>query len=74
MLPPQTFLLQHTQLSVQLGSGRDAVVHLLFSYADRQAIFSIFKVLEEEFGFSKQQLGLIGSAFAIVYALSAPPS
>jgi len=43
-----------------------------FNYADRQAIFSIFKVLESEFGFSKQQLGLIGSAFAIVYALSAP--
>jgi predicted MFS family arabinose efflux permease len=43
-----------------------------FNYADRQAIFSIFKPLEQEFGFSKQQLGLIGSAFAIVYALSAP--
>jgi MFS family permease len=43
-----------------------------FNYADRQAIFSIFKVLENEFGFSKQELGLIGSAFAIVYALSAP--
>ena len=43
-----------------------------FNYADRQAILSIFKVLESEFGFSKQQLGLIGSAFAIVYAFSAP--
>jgi MFS family permease len=43
-----------------------------FNYADRQAIFSIFPVLENEFGFSKQELGLIGSAFAIVYALSAP--
>ena len=43
-----------------------------FNYADRQAIFSIFPVLEAEFGFSKQQLGLIGSAFALVYALTAP--
>ena len=43
-----------------------------FNYADRQAIFSVFPVLEEEFGFSKGQLGLIGSAFAIVYALTAP--
>ncbi|HTM53016.1 MAG TPA: MFS transporter [Pirellulales bacterium] len=43
-----------------------------FNYADRQAIFSIFPVLEQEFGFSKEELGLIGSAFAIVYALSAP--
>lgn len=35
-----------------------------FNYADRQAIFSVFPVLEAEFGFSKQELGLIGSAFA----------
>lgn len=43
-----------------------------FNYADRQAIFSVFPVLEKEFGFSKQQLGLIGSAFMWVYAGSAP--
>ena len=43
-----------------------------FNYADRQAIFSVFPALEKEFGFSKAQLGLIGSAFAFVYALSAP--
>ena len=43
-----------------------------FNYADRQAIFSVFPILEDEFGFSKQQLGLIGSAFAFVYALTAP--
>jgi MFS family permease len=43
-----------------------------FNYADRQAIFSVFPILEEEFGFSKAELGLIGSAFAFVYALSAP--
>ncbi len=56
---------------------RWAVVGMLwficfFNYADRQAIFSVFPVLEDEFGFSKQELGLIGSAFAVVYALTAP--
>ena len=43
-----------------------------FNYADRQAIFSVFPVLEEEFGFSKAELGLIGSAFAAVYGITAP--
>ncbi len=43
-----------------------------FNYADRQAIFSIFPVLQSKFGINKQQQGLIGSAFALVYALSAP--
>lgn len=43
-----------------------------FNYADRQAIFSVFPKLEEEFGFSKVQLGLIGSAFMWVYAFGAP--
>lgn len=44
----------------------------LLNYADRQAISSIFPLLEREFGFSKAQLGLIGSAFMWVYAVSAP--
>jgi len=39
-----------------------------FNYADRQAIFAIFPKLEQEFGFNKEQLGLIGSAFMWVYA------
>jgi len=43
-----------------------------FNYADRQAIFSVFPVLEKEFDFSKAQLGLIASAFAWVYAGAAP--
>jgi len=43
-----------------------------FNYADRQAIFSVFPKLESEFGFSKFQLGLIGSAFMWVYAAGAP--
>jgi MFS family permease len=42
------------------------------NYADRQAIFSVFPKLENEFGFDKVQLGLIGSAFMWVYALAAP--
>jgi MFS family permease len=43
-----------------------------FNYSDRQAIFSVFPRLKEEFGFDKVQLGLIGSAFMWVYALGAP--
>jgi MFS family permease len=43
-----------------------------FNYADRQAIFSVFPKLHEEFGFDKVELGLIGSAFMWVYALGAP--
>lgn len=43
-----------------------------FNYADRQAIFSVFPKLKEEFGFDKFQLGLIGSAFMWVYAFGAP--
>lgn len=43
-----------------------------FNYADRQAIFGVFPTLQKEFGFDKQQLGLIGSAFMWVYAAGAP--
>ncbi|MSU21769.1 MAG: MFS transporter [Pedosphaera sp.] len=43
-----------------------------FNYADRQAIFSVFPKLKEEFGLDKFQLGLIGSAFMWVYAGAAP--
>ena len=43
-----------------------------FNYADRQAIYSVFPKLKEEFGFDNVQLGLIGSAFMWVYALGAP--
>ncbi len=38
------------------------------NYADRQIIFSIFPLLSREFGFSKLQLGLIGSSFMWIYA------
>ena len=42
------------------------------NYADRQAIFSVFPLLEREMHLSPVQLGLLGSAFAWVYGLAAP--
>lgn len=44
----------------------------LLNYADRQAISSLFPLLERDFGFTKAQLGLIGSSFMWVYAAAAP--
>ena len=43
-----------------------------FNYADRQAIFSVFPLLQREWGLSPVQLGLLGSSFAWVYGLSGP--
>jgi len=43
-----------------------------FNYADRQAIFSVFPLLEREMGLTAVQLGLLGSSFAWVYGLGAP--
>jgi MFS family permease len=43
-----------------------------FNYADRQAISSVFPLLQQEFGFEDWQLGMIGSAFMWVYAGVAP--
>jgi MFS family permease len=43
-----------------------------FNYADRQAISSVLPLLSRDFGFDDVQLGLIGSAFAWVYAAAAP--
>src|ERR1700733_3168855 len=42
-----------------------------FNYADRQAIFSVFPLLQKSMGLDNVQLGLLGSAFAWVYGLSA---
>ena len=42
------------------------------NYADRQAIFSVFPLLERELQLTPVQLGLLGSAFAWVYGLMAP--
>ena len=43
-----------------------------FNYADRQAIFSVFPLLEREMHLTSVQLGLLGSSFAWVYGLGAP--
>jgi MFS family permease len=43
-----------------------------FNYADRQAVFSVFPLLEREMNLTPVQLGLLGSAFAWVYGLGAP--
>jgi MFS family permease len=43
-----------------------------FNYADRQAIFSVFPLLEREMHLTPVQLGLLGSSFAWVYGLGAP--
>jgi MFS family permease len=43
-----------------------------FNYADRQAIFSVFPLLQREFSLDTVQLGLLGSSFAWVYGLCAP--
>ena len=42
-----------------------------FNYADRQAIFSVFPLIEREMHLTPVQLGLLGSAFAWVYGLAA---
>jgi MFS family permease len=43
-----------------------------FNYADRQAVFSVFPLLEQEMNLTKPELGLLGSSFAWVYGLCAP--
>ena len=56
---------------------RWAVVAMLwwiafFNYADRQAIFSVFPLLQKEMNLSLVQLASLGSAFAWLYGLGAP--
>jgi MFS family permease len=43
-----------------------------FNYADRQAIFSVFPLLQTSFHLNDVQLGLLGSAFAWIYGLGSP--
>ncbi|MBM3783541.1 MAG: MFS transporter [Acidobacteria bacterium] len=43
-----------------------------FNYADRQAIFSVFPLLQKEMGLSDIQLGIVGSSFMWVYAAAGP--
>jgi MFS family permease len=44
----------------------------VLNYGDRQAFFSAFPRIKGEFGFSPVQFGLMGSAFAWVYAFGSP--
>jgi MFS family permease len=44
----------------------------VLNYGDRQAFFSVFREFKDQFGFNAVQLGLMGSAFAWVYALGSP--
>jgi MFS family permease len=43
-----------------------------FNYADRQAIFSVFPLLQHSLHLDEVQLGLLGSSFAWVYGLGSP--
>src|SRR3979409_403333 len=43
-----------------------------FNYADRQAIFSVFPLLERALGLTPVQLGFFGSPFAWVYGMMGP--
>ena len=43
-----------------------------FNYADRQAVNAVFKPIQAEFQLNDAQLGLIGTAFMAVYALTSP--
>lgn len=43
-----------------------------FNYADRQAIFSVFPLLEKQMHLSTVQLGWLGSSFALIYGLAGP--
>ncbi|HVC91721.1 MAG TPA: MFS transporter [Acidobacteriaceae bacterium] len=43
-----------------------------FSYADRQAFFSIFPLLQKQMNLTTVQLGVLGSSFAVVYGLGGP--
>jgi MFS family permease len=43
-----------------------------FNYADRQAVFSVFPLIERRFALTPVQLGVIGSSFMWMYALFGP--
>jgi sugar phosphate permease len=43
-----------------------------FSYADRQAFFSVFPLLQKQMKLTTVQLGLLGSSFAVLYGIGGP--
>ncbi|MBP5288166.1 MAG: MFS transporter [Elusimicrobiales bacterium] len=44
----------------------------LFNYIDRQVLFAVFPLIKEELALSDVRLGMLGSAFMIVYMCVAP--
>ena len=44
----------------------------LFNYIDRQVLFAVFPLIKEDLTLSDVQLGMLGSAFMIVYMCIAP--
>ncbi len=67
----------HRDLSRRFGAYRWQLVAILWvvgllNYADRQAIFSVFPLLQLRLHLNLAQLGLIGSAFAWVYGAIGP--
>jgi MFS family permease len=69
--------MMETKASSTTGNYKWVVVFMLwficfFNYADRQAIFSVFPILEKEFALTNWQLGIVGSSFMWVYAAFAP--
>jgi MFS family permease len=42
-----------------------------FNYADRQAVFAVFPLLEKELHLNSVQLGFLGSSFALTYGMCA---
>ncbi|MBZ5621077.1 MAG: MFS transporter [Acidobacteriia bacterium] len=58
------------------GHYKWAVVGMLwgiafFNYADRQAVFAVFPLLEKELHLTSVELGLLGSSFALTYGICA---
>jgi MFS family permease len=43
-----------------------------FNYADRQAIFSVFPLIQQQLHLSDVQLGVIGTSFMVIYAIFGP--
>ena len=63
-------------VTVESGRYKWAVVGMLwgisfFNYADRQAVFAVFPLLEKELHLTPVQLGLLGSSFALTYGICA---
>jgi len=76
MLRPVGFTRAEPEFSdeqeLQMVGGRHAVVHLLLQLRGPAGDLLGLSEAEGEFGFDPVQLGLIGSAFAWVYAAGAP--